>query len=77
MTFDKSKYLEELFKLTEETAVKEIDNICEEVGFIPHHYSINVINGGISYTLEKIASDLYLSRRPLCDTIRQSYFFLI
>lgn len=72
--FNRHKYLEKLFDLTEETAKREIEDICKEVGFIPDHYSICIMSGGISYTLEKIASDLYLSRKPLCDMVRQKLF---
>ena len=72
--FDKQKYLEKLFKLTTDTAPKEICSICEEVGFNPKHYTMMIDVGGLSYTIEKIAHELYLSRRPIDDTIRQKLF---
>ena len=71
MNFDKNKYLEKLFKLTIGTTFKEIHSICEEVGFNPDYYTIMIDTGGLSYTIKKIAHNLYLSRRPIDDTIRQ------
>lgn len=74
MNFDKDKYLEKLFNFKEKDARKEIVSICKKVGFIPDHYTIMISTGGFSYTLEKIASDIYLSRMPICDVIRQKLF---
>lgn len=72
--FNKHKYLEKLFELTTDTAPTEICRICEEVGFNPNYYTIMIDTGGLSYTIEKISHDLYLSRRPIDDTIRQKLF---
>lgn len=69
--FDKDVYLKKLFNFTEKEAIKEICNICSEAGFNPAHYEVIILTGGLSYTLEKIAHDLYLTRRPIDDTIRQ------
>lgn len=77
MNFDKDKYLEKLFKFKEKDAKKEIEAICIKVGLNPKHYTIMISTGGISYTLEKIASNIYLSRDPICDIIRQKLFYLI
>lgn len=74
MNFDKDKYLEKLFNFQEKDAEKEIKSICKKVGFNPDHYTIMITTGGFSYTLERIASDIYLSNMPICDTIRQKLF---
>lgn len=76
MNFDKDKYLEKLFKFKEKDARKEIESICKKIGFIPDHYTITISTGGFSYTIEKIASDIYLSNMPICDVIRQKLFLL-
>jgi len=72
--FNKQKYLEKLFEFTEVTAKKEVIDICTKIGFNPDHYSICIPTGGLSYTLERIAHNIYLSRMPICDTIRQKLF---
>jgi hypothetical protein len=76
MNFNKDKYLEKLFKFKEKDAKKEIESICKKIGFIPDHYTIMINTGGFSYTIEKIASDIYLSNMPICDVIRQKLFLL-
>jgi len=74
--FNRKTYLEKLFKFTSDTAEKEIKKICMDLNFNPNNYTIWINNAGFSYTIGKIAQDIYFSQKPICDIIRQKLFLL-
>jgi hypothetical protein len=69
-------YLKKVIEFTEKDIIKELEDICVELHINPKRHMVFIHTGGISYTLDSIVTDIYLSRRPLNDDARQKLLIL-
>jgi len=76
MIFDRQKYFKRLVNFTEVDVKKEIQDLSEEMGLNRNYYNIFLELSGYSNLIVKMAAKLYLSRAPVCETLRQKLFIL-
>lgn len=74
--FNRQEYLDKLISFTDEDAKKEIQDLSEEMGLDRNYYTIFLETSGHGYLIEKMAAEVYLSRTPICETLRQKILLL-
>jgi asparagine synthetase A len=71
-----STYLKKILEFIEEDIIKELESICIEQYINPKEHLIHLYTGGIEYTLKSIVTEIYLSRRPINEDVRQKLLLL-
>ncbi len=75
MSLNKKEYIEKVSKFTEDEVWIEISSVCRQAK-LEHDYLMFRDTGGLSWTLDKIASDLYLTSKPIDEEIRFKLYVL-
>jgi hypothetical protein len=74
--FNRQGYFDRLVNFTDADAKKEIQDLSEEMGLDKDHYTIFLETSGYGYLIKKMAAEVYLSRTPICETLRQKILIL-
>jgi len=61
---------DQVLYFTTDEAFKVIESICKDLGYEPKKYLIFKDTGGFGYVLDRLASDFFMSMKPIDTIIR-------